>query len=132
MSDAATGARTALVVDDETDLLDVLDEALREAGFVTTCFTTGRPAIEALKQRPYDLLLTDVGLPDINGLRICMAARELYDEDVVVLVMTGADRRARQIGAFTLGADDFISKPFDIEELLARVQAKLARAAGTR
>jgi two-component system OmpR family response regulator len=124
------GQRTALVVDDETPLLSVLHEILTETGFRTTCYDRGQPALEALSRRCFDLLVLDVGLPDMNGLRLCAAARERYGDDCVILVLTGADRTARSVGAFALGADDFLGKPFSVDELIARIDAKFRRAAG--
>ena len=128
MADRPTATRTALVVDDEPHLLDVLDELLRDAGFATTCFGAGRPALAALERQRFDLLVIDVGLPDINGLRICMAARERYDEDVVILIITADDQRARSVGAYAVGADDFVGKPFDVDDLLARINKNFRRA----
>lgn len=124
-----TEIRTALIVDDEEPLLQVLDEVLREAGFATTCFTRGRPALEALSHGRFDLLVLDVGLPDMNGLRIGLAARERYDDDVVILIITADDQRARSVGAYAVGADDFMGKPFDIEQLVARINARFGPAA---
>lgn len=124
--------RTALVVDDEADLLHILDEMLREEGWRTSCFNLGQPALAALSTQHFDLLIVDVGLPDMNGLRIAMAARERYDDDAVILVITGDDRRARAVGAYTVGADDFVGKPFDVDELLARINANFARVLANR
>ena len=121
--DERKGTRSALIVDDEEPLLQVLDELLREAGFTTTCFSRGKPALAALQQQRFDLMVLDVGLPDVNGLRLALAARELYDDDIMILIMTGDDQRARSAGAYTVGADDFIGKPFDLDQLIARINA---------
>ncbi len=132
MSASPTVERTALVVDDEADILDILDEMLREEGWRTRCFSLGQPALAAQAEQRFDLLIVDVGLPDMNGLRIAMAVRERYDDDVVILVITGDDRRARAVGAYTVGADDFVGKPFDVDQLMARINANFARVLASR
>ncbi len=123
---------TALVVDDDPPLLELLQEILREAGFSTTGFQRGRLALEALAQRRFDLLVVDVGLPDMNGMQIGMEARDRYGDDIIVLIITGDRRQERVIAALELGADDFLGKPFDVEELLARITAKQRRAPGVK
>ncbi len=120
-------AQTALVVDDEPVVLELLDDILVEAGFATTCFGRGQPAMEALGQRRFDLLVIDLGLPDMNGMRICMEARDRYGDDVAILIVTADGRKERRIAALELGADDVVGKPFAIDELLARIIAKLRR-----
>lgn len=119
---------TALVVDDDRPLLELLQEILREEGFSTTGFERGKLALEALARRRFDLLVVDVGLPDMNGMQIGMEARERYGDDIIVLIITGDPRQERVIAALELGADDFMGKPFDVEELLARIAAKRRRA----
>lgn len=119
--------RTALVVDDEQTLLDLLETELVEAGFETTCFTHGQPALAALQERHFDLLVVDVGLPDTNGMQICEVARQHYGDKITIFIITGDNRRSRCVTALELGADDFVGKPFDMEELLARIDVKLRR-----
>src|SRR5918997_717327 len=104
MGNTAKATRTALVGDDEVPLLQLLEDVLDEAGFTTTGFTLGQPAIDALAQQRFDLLVVDIGLPDMNGLRICMEARERYGEDVAVLIITADNRKQRMISALALGA----------------------------
>lgn len=119
--------RTALVVDDELVLLDLLNNVLMEGGFETTCFQTGQPALDALARTKFDVLVVDVGLPDMNGMLICEVARQRYGSTVAIFIITGDNRRSRVITALEMGADDFVSKPFDTEELLARIDVKLRR-----
>lgn len=121
--------RTALIVDDESALLGLLDEILTDAGFVTTGFERGQPALEMIAQRPFNLLVIDVNLPDTSGLAVCQFARERYGEDVAILIITADSRMDRLVTAFDLGADDFVPKPFDVEELLTRIETKLRRTA---
>jgi two-component system, OmpR family, catabolic regulation response regulator CreB len=122
-----SAGREALIVDDEPAILDLFEEILGDAGFTTTTFERGLPAIEAIKQRHFDLLLVDVGLPDISGMVICEQARERYGETAAILIITADSRTERLITALELGADDFVPKPFNVEELLARIKIKLQR-----
>lgn len=132
MERANSAAREALIVDDEPTIRELLNEILIDAGFNTTTFERGLPAIEAIKQRHFDVLIVDIGLPDISGMHICEQAREKYGEAVAILIITADNRTERLITALELGADDFIPKPFHIEELLARIQVKLHRAEEVR
>ncbi len=78
------------------------------------------------KQR-FDVLIVDVNLPDMSGMIICDEARERYQEQVVILVMTGLRMQHRRVSSLQLGADDFLGKPFDPKELVARIESKLRR-----
>ncbi len=129
MGNIQSSARTALIVDDELPLLQLLGEVLDEAGFATTCFGTDAPALDALRTSRFDLLVVDIGLPDMNGMHICETARARYGEDVAILIITADNRKERCITALELGADDFVGKPFDIEELMARISSVLRRTA---
>ena len=124
-------ARIALVVEDDPTLLQLLAEVLGEAGFAVTCCGDGQSAMEALAQCNFDLLVIDLGLPDMNGTRICMEARERYGNDIAILIVTGDRRKERHIAALELGADDVVGKPFAPEELVARATLRLRRTAGS-
>ncbi len=132
MDSIGTSTRTAMVVDDDKALLELLVEILVEDGFITTGFQRGKAALDALSQQRYELLIVDVGLPDINGMRICKAAREQYGDDIVIFIITGDQQRERVMTALEIGADDFIGKPFNTEELLARIEVKLRRRTDIR
>jgi two-component system response regulator MtrA len=119
---------TALIVDDDQAILQLLDDVLQEEGFATTCFALGQPALEAIAERSFDVMLIDQWLPDTNGLEICQVARERHGNDPVVLIITADARIERRLLALELCADDFIAKPFHIEELVARIETKLRRA----
>lgn len=125
MTDATHGALTALVVEDDGANLALLDELLREDGFAPTCYARGRPALTALAQQSFDLLLIDLGLPDLNGLELCQAARAWYGAAPVIVIVTADDRARRWVTALELGADECIGKPFDLDVLLAHIHAKL-------
>ena len=120
--------RTALVVEDDEHMLTFLHEVLEDAGFDTTAVDHGRPAIRMLAERRFDVLLVDVNLPDMNGLSICEAARTWYQDQVAILVITGQEIQRRGLAALQLGADDFLGKPFHLDELIARIESKLRRA----
>jgi CheY-like chemotaxis protein len=92
MPEFHSGALTALVVDDEIPLLQLLGESLEEAGFTPTCFGLGAPALAALAQHRFDLMVIDIGLPDMNGMQICKSARERYGADVAILNRRQAGR----------------------------------------
>lgn len=127
MNTFSQAIRTALVVDDEVALLQVLESILVEADFKTTCLGLGQPALDLLAHQNFDLLIVDVGLPDMNGMRICEAARERYGDSTTIFVITADNRQQRCVTALEVGADDFLGKPFDTEELLARIDVKLRR-----
>ncbi len=118
---------TALVVDDDPAIREVLVEILDEADFATTAFASGQPALAAVQRRHFDLLLIDQWLPDLNGIQICEAAHERYGDTATVLLVTADQRSERHVTALTLCADDVVTKPFHIDILLARIEAKLRR-----
>ena len=125
MTNAVETRRTALVVDDDPATREVLVEILADAGFTTTDFAHGQPALSAVEQRHFDLLLIDQWLPDLNGIQICEAAKQQYGATAAVLLVTADARVERHITALTAGADDVVMKPFHVDVLLARSEAKL-------
>lgn len=121
----STTTRTALLVEDDPSLLEVLHDTLVDAGFETLSVTAGQPAIDALAQRCFDVLIIDVSLPDMNGLAICEAARRRYQNRVAILVITGHHIRDRMLASLELCADDFMAKPVHLGEFIARIESKL-------
>ena len=121
-------AYTALIVEDERAILAVLESVLDDAGFATTCYDCGQPALEALGQQHFNVLIVDQWLPDMNGLRICEAARECYGDTTAILMVTADRRRDHELMALETCVDDYVNKPFHLEELVARVKAKLRQA----
>ena len=117
---------TALVVEDHPAVLDLLAHVISELGFVTTKCDTGRAALQAIRQRRFNLVLVDLGLPDMDGLHICDAARAAYAPHVAVLGISADKRQERRLAALEL-CDDFIGKPFNLDELQARIEARLRR-----
>ena len=132
MSDHNHRTPTALVVDDDPAILQLLGEILQEAGFPPTCMTLAKPALAALAEHHFDVLVLDQWLPDGNGLQICEAERTYHGDESVVLIVTADARRERQVLALQLCADDFIGKPFDVEELVARIETRLRWVANAR
>ncbi|MBL7489313.1 response regulator transcription factor [Frankia sp. AgB1.9] len=115
-----------LVVDDEPNILDMLRMALRFHGFDVVTARSGHEATaEVTAQRP-DLLILDIMLPDCDGLELCRRWRE-QGVEVPVVFLTARDRHADKIAGLTYGGDDYVTKPFSIDELVARIRAVLRR-----
>jgi DNA-binding response OmpR family regulator len=114
-----------LVIDDEHDIREVLEYGLGNAGFEVRSAPDGRSAIELLKEWKPEALLLDVMLPGIDGMSLIPALRRVTD--VPILMLTGRAQTADKVSALTRGADDYIAKPFELEELVARIHAALRR-----
>jgi DNA-binding response OmpR family regulator len=114
-----------LVVEDEPEVADLLRRAIREAAWAPDVVTTGRAALEALAITEYDLAVLDVGLPDLDGFAVCRRYRELGGR-TPILILTARGELTDRVTGLDSGADDYLPKPFAIEELLARLRA-LAR-----
>jgi two-component system KDP operon response regulator KdpE len=121
-----TGARV-LVVDDEPGILRAVQTNLGRHDFRVETAGTGRDALEAYARVRPDLVLLDLGLPDMDGLDVLRAIRERANTPVVVLSARGAERD--KVTALDSGADDYLTKPFGVDELLARVRVALRHAA---
>jgi DNA-binding response OmpR family regulator len=119
-----------LVVDDEPPIAQLVTEVLESEGYEVWSVGTGGEAEATLERVRPDLLILDIMLPDTDGLLLCSAIRRRSPVPIVMLSAT-RERRDR-ILSLRLGADDFIAKPFDIHELIARIEAVLRRAAGLR
>jgi two-component system, OmpR family, KDP operon response regulator KdpE len=115
-----------LVVDDEPNILSTLAPLLRSRGYEVSTAMNGRSAIEIVDRQQPDLIVLDLGLPDIDGVEVCRTVRETSNVPIVVLSARGAEED--KVRALDVGADDYVTKPFGAEELLARVRAALRRA----
>ncbi|MHB8340846.1 MAG: response regulator transcription factor [Mycobacteriales bacterium] len=113
-----------LVVDDEPSLCSFLVPVLTRAGFQAESVGSGAAALAAVVDRPPDLVLLDVGLPDMSGLAVCQALRR-RPEYLPVILLTVLGSRADELAGFAALADDYITKPFSADTLLARVRAVL-------
>ncbi|BCJ50065.1 DNA-binding response regulator [Actinoplanes sp. NBRC 14428] len=126
---SGTGGGRLLVVEDEATVRELLAATLRFAGFEVTSVATAGEAVVAAIGEPPDLVLLDVMLPDMDGFEV---VRRLRDRRVTVpvLFLTARDAQADKVTGLSLGADDYVTKPFDLEELIARIRAILRRTAG--
>jgi two-component system OmpR family response regulator len=115
-----------LVVDDEPYIADLLTTGLRFVGFDVRTAGSGRQAIELAREFEPDLLVLDVMLPDLDGWEVCRRIRE-EGRRVGVLFLTARDATEDKVHGLTLGGDDYVTKPFSLEEVVARVRAVLRR-----
>jgi two-component system, OmpR family, response regulator len=115
-----------LVVDDEANLRSMLSAALRHHGFEVTEAEDGREALEAVTRDRPDLVILDVMLPELDGFEVCRRMRSDGDH-TPVLFLTARDGTEDKVRGLTLGGDDYLQKPFSLDELVARAQAVLRR-----
>jgi two-component system, OmpR family, KDP operon response regulator KdpE len=113
-----------LVVDDEPAIRRFLRAGLGAQGYVITELATGLPAIDVVHRNGTDLIMLDLGLPDVDGLEVIRQIRG-GGSAVPIVVLSSRDDEAAKVAALDLGADDYVTKPFGIDELLARVRAAL-------
>lgn len=119
-----------LAVDDEPEIIRFLTLALTAAGYEVLSADTGREAIRLVASRAPDLVVLDLGLPDIDGKAVIEAVRAI--SQVPILVLSARDREAEKIAALDLGADDYVEKPFGIGELMARLRRAARHAAAEK
>jgi len=119
-------AHTILIVEDESAIAENIRFALETEGFATCWHALGRDVLPLMADRPIDLIILDVGLPDINGFDLCRTIRRQYETPIIFLTAR-ADEIDRVVG-LEIGADDYLVKPFSPRELAARVRAVLRRS----
>ena len=117
-----------LLVDDEISIQRATAPLLRSRGYSVDVAGTGREAIDTFERERPDLVILDLGLPDMDGSEVCRQIRERADTPIVVLSARGAEKD--KVAALDRGADDYVTKPFGPEELLARIRAALRRSLG--
>jgi two-component system, OmpR family, response regulator len=117
---------TVLVVDDEEYIRDLVTSSLRLAGFTARAVADGSQAIAAVAAEPPDLVVLDVRMPGIDGFEVCRRLRAA-DNDVPIVFLTARDSTEDRISGLTQGGDDYVTKPFSLEELVARIRAVLRR-----
>ena len=118
-----------LIVEDDSRLLTQLDQLLQQSGYSVDLADDGAKALFLLEEHPYDLAIIDIGLPVMDGFEVIQKARK---KDILcpVLILTARDRWQEKVEGLDAGADDYLTKPFHNEELLARAKALIRRAAG--
>jgi two-component system response regulator MprA len=116
-----------LVADDDRGVRDALDRALRVAGFETDLAADGLQALAAIGRRPPDAVVLDVMMPSMDGLAVCRRLRTTGDR-TPVLLLTARDAVRDRVHGLEAGADDYLPKPFDLDELLARLRALIRRS----
>ena len=119
-----------LVVDDEKTLVKGIKFNLENEGYQVECAYDGAAAVELARNNKFDLLILDVMMPEVDGLEACMRIREF--SNVPIIMLTAKSEDADKLIGFECGADDYLTKPFNILELKARVRALLRRAAGVQ
>ena len=126
---AGPAAPLILLVDDAEDLRTVLTGVLEAAGFRVVTAASGQEALRSVFAERPDLVVLDLGLPDLDGLEVLTRIRDMTDLPVLVLTARSVDWD--KLKGFQLGADDYVTKPFSVSELMARVAALLRRVGGT-
>ena len=117
-----------LLVDDEVAIQRAMSPLLRSRGYLVTVAGTGQEALDVFERDRPDLVILDLGLPDLDGTDVCRRLRERADTPILILSARGAEKD--KVTALDHGADDYVTKPFGPEELLARVRAALRRSLG--
>jgi two-component system KDP operon response regulator KdpE len=118
-------AARILIVDDEPNIIGTVAPLLRARGYEVQSAMSGRAALEAVERDKPDLIVLDLGLPDIDGVEVCRQVRRTLSVPILVLSARGAE--GDKVRALDAGADDYVTKPFGAEELLARIRATLRR-----
>lgn len=121
--------RKILVVDDELHIIELVRFNLENSGFIVLEATNGQKALEIARQEKPDLILLDLMLPIIDGYEVCKLLRKNSStQDIAIIMLTAKSGEADKILGFKMGADDYITKPFSVRELVARVRAVLRRS----
>ena len=114
-----------LIVDDEAEITDLIEMYLHNENYIVYKFYSAREALDCIENQEVDLAILDIMLPDVNGFSICQKIREKYTYPIIML--TAKDEETDKITGLTLGADDYITKPFMPKELIFRLNAVLRR-----
>jgi two-component system KDP operon response regulator KdpE len=122
-----TQAARILLVDDEVSIQRAVAPLLRARGYDVEVVATGTEAVRIVSNRIPDLIVLDLGLPDIEGTEVCRRVRA--ESSVPIIVLSARDAESHKVEALELGADDYITKPFGAEELIARIRVALRRVA---
>ncbi len=123
-----TQPKRVLLVDDEVSIQRSLSSLLRSRGYAVDIAASGELALQAIVNRPPDLVLLDLGLPLLDGGEVCREVREM--SAVPIIVLTARNTETDKVSLLDIGADDYVTKPFSPAELLARIRVALRRTAG--
>jgi two-component system, OmpR family, response regulator RegX3 len=123
---SAEPAARILIVEDEEALADSVRYNLEREGYSVTVATDGRRALERFRSEPPSLVILDLMLPEMSGLDVCKAIRA--ESEVPIIIVTAKDAEADKVTGLELGADDYVTKPFSVRELISRVRANLRRS----
>ncbi len=118
--------KNILIVEDEEKVATFIKKGLQTQNFIAEIAETGKDALQLLDAKPFDLVILDIGLPDISGLEICKKIRETNTK-IPILMLTALGSVSDKLSGFEVGTDDYLVKPFDFMELLVRVKALLKR-----
>ena len=117
-----------LIADDEPNIREVISFALERAGFATLTARNGAEALQQFRRGPLDLIVLDIGMPEMDGLEVCRQIRK--SSDVPILFLSARDEEIDRVLGLEIGGDDYVTKPFSARELVARVNVILKRARG--
>ncbi|MBI3605424.1 MAG: response regulator transcription factor [Nitrospirae bacterium] len=121
-------SRQVLIIEDDPMVSDVVITILVKEGFMPNLAKNGKEALKKLAQSPPDLILLDLGLPDIGGMDLARQIRSSKNSaDIPIIILTGQNTLSDRLSGFEHGADDYLAKPFDPKELIARIQAVFRR-----
>src|SRR5262245_56741864 len=124
---SAVPQASVLVVDDTVDSLRLLSDLLGQQGYEVRAVTNGRQALQAVEHDPPDLILCDITMPDMDGYEVCRRLRAAeQSKDVPVIFLTALTETADKVRAFDAGGVDYVTKPFQFAEVLARVRTHVA------
>lgn len=123
---STSGPRSVLVIEDDQDIAEIVQMHLRDAGYTVSAASDGQAGLEQALAQPWDLVILDLSLPHVDGLEVCRRLRERPDYPRV-LMLTARTAEIDRILGLEMGADDYLTKPFSIRELLARVKALFRR-----
>src|SRR6185295_1333779 len=123
------GMERVLIVDDDPDIVRLVSYNLSQAGFETVTANTGRLALESIQDRPPDLIILDLMLPDVDGIEVCRTLRSNEaSRQIPIVMLTARSEEIDRVIGFELGADDYVMKPFSPRELVLRIKSILRRS----
>lgn len=117
-----------LIADDEPNIREVISFALERAGFATVTARNGTEAMQQVRRGPVDLIVLDIGMPEMDGLEVCRQIRKT--SEVPILFLSARDEEIDRVLGLEIGGDDYVTKPFSARELVARVNVILKRSRG--